>query len=349
MKSVNVERHWYRARLSLMMGLFVPFSLLFSLIISVRRFLYRHDYLHRYQASVPVIVVGNITVGGTGKTPMVIWLAKVLRARGLRPGIVSRGYGGMTHSSPILVKSTHEAHHVGDEVLLLQQRTNCPIVVCPNRVKSVQFLLQMTDCDIVISDDGLQHYALKRDVEIVMVNGDRRFGNRYVLPSGPLREPIKRLNEADFVVVSGGKADDGYQFNMSKVHIYPLHQPLTQVHFSHFVQQPIHAVAGIAHAERFFSLLEKKGLTILRHPFPDHHAFKTEDLQFNDAYYILMTEKDAVKCQRFVNTRCFVISIDMAPNQKFCDALWMKLTSLGIRSAINETDHHAAHLDNEFV
>ena len=305
-----------------------PFSVLYCLVIWLRRQFYRLGIFKHQRLNVPVIIVGNITVGGTGKTPFVVWLAKQLQQAGYQPGIISRGYGGNADYYPQLVTPHSDPGIVGDEPVLISQQTQCPMVVAPNRVAAGQMLLKLHDCDIIISDDGLQHYALDRDIEIVVVDGSRMFGNQYCLPAGPLREPLSRLNTIDFIAHNGSPASP--EFNMTLSHHYAVNlaDPTIKREVSDFADQTVHAVAGIGNPGRFFNQLNNHGLTIIPHPFTDHHTFIAKDLFFNDDNPILMTEKDAVKCKLFANTNMWVIPIETAISGKLERHILTKLAGL---------------------
>jgi len=256
------------------------------------------------------VVVGNITLGGTGKTPLVIWLVQQLAARGLRPGVVSRGYAGERHAGTHLVGADDAAGQVGDEPLLIGRRTGAPVVIGRHRVAGVAHLAEL-GVDIVISDDGLQHYALDRQMEIAVVDGERGLGNGRLLPAGPLREPAERLGTVDCVVRNGGAPEPG-QLGMTLA-------GATMRNLVNDSRRPLadaggetwHAVAGVGNPERFFRLLETQGIRLLRHPLPDHAALSAADLQFSDEYPILMTEKDAVKCQPFATERLWCLPVDV--------------------------------------
>jgi len=305
-----------------------PLSALYRCIISIRHYGYRSGLLTQTSLAVPVIIVGNISVGGTGKTPTVIWLAKQLQQAGFRPGIISRGYGGQSEYYPLEVKSDSQASQVGDEPLLIHRQTACPMVVGPDRVAAGKMLLNTTDCNIVISDDGLQHYALQRDIEIVVVDSQRLFGNEYCLPAGPLREPLSRLHCVDFIIHNGGH--ESAQFTMSLIQgdAINLCDPKLSKSLASFQQQKLHAIAGIGNPQRFFQQLVGHGLTIESHAFADHHAFNADDLQFNDDQPILMTEKDAVKCQQFANKNMWYIPINAAISGKLSQKLLHTLAGL---------------------
>jgi tetraacyldisaccharide 4'-kinase len=298
--------------------LLLPLALAFAVLVTIRRALYRLGLLPVRRFPVPVIVVGNLTVGGTGKTPLVIWLADHLRSLGRRPGIVSRGYGGKAGSWPQPVRPDSDPVMVGDEAVVLASRSGCPVCVGPDRPAAVVALLQHTGCDLVLSDDGLQHYALGRDLEIVVVDGERRFGNGWLLPAGPLREPRRRLRAVDLVVVNGEAPRAGeYALRMGRPGVVPLSGTAAAEPVSRFAGQRVHAVAGVGNPERFFDLLARHAIVVVPHAFPDHHRFQAEDLAFGDELPILMTEKDAVKCRRFAAAHHWVVRVDAQPDAGF--------------------------------
>lgn len=293
----------------------------------MRRAAYRVGVFRVQRFSVPVIVIGNITVGGTGKTPLVIWLADHLRQRGLKPGIVSRGYGGRARHWPQQVRPDSDTATVGDEAVVLATRTGCPMCVGPDRPAAVAALLQHTDVDMVICDDGLQHYALARDLEIAVVDGERRFGNGFLLPAGPLREPVKRLKDVD-LVIANGQADRG-EYSMQL--FQPVLQSLDgnqQMALADLQGQVVHALAGLGNPERFFDLLRRHGLSLDVRSFPDHHAFRAVDLVFDDQRPVLMTEKDAVKCRRLRCSNCWVVQVDVQPDAAFVHQLALSLKEI---------------------
>jgi tetraacyldisaccharide 4'-kinase len=284
-----------------------PASLLYAAIIALRRLCYRRGWLRSERLPVPVIVVGNVTVGGTGKTPLVIWLVEQLRARGWRPGIVSRGYGGASAQWPREVHAHSDPVEVGDEPVLLAQRLACPIVVGPRRVEAGRRLLAGQAVDIVVADDGLQHYALGRDIEIVVVDGARGLGNRMLLPAGPLREPPGRLRGVDLIVINSGSGA-GARMDLLPDAVTRLDGSETRP-LAEFRERTVHAVAGIGNPERFFASLRAAGLDVQPHAFPDHHRFKAEDIVFADNAEVVMTEKDAVKCRRFAGSRHWYLPV----------------------------------------
>jgi len=306
---------WYREHSFL--KLLLPLSFLFRCLIYLRRQCYRFGIFKSKRFPKPIIVVGNITVGGTGKTPLVIYLAQQLKQQGYKPGIVSRGYGGIAKRYPLQVSASSDPIEVGDEAVLIAARTQCPMVVDPKRINAAQVLLDQHDCDVLISDDGLQHYALARDIEIAVIDGARRLGNRWCLPAGPLREPARRLHEVDFVVVNGaGRADEiVMQLQPGRfINLVDSNKTQMAVYFS---EQTIHAVAGIGNPQRFFKSLRELGLQIIEHPFPDHHRYCVDDLNFNDALPIVMTEKDAVKCKAFVDEGVWYLPVDAELDETF--------------------------------
>lgn len=303
---------WYRSRW--WPRLLFPFELLFRLTVAIRAGLYRRGIFKAHKLPVPVIVVGNLNVGGTGKTPLVIWLSQRLRREGRVPGILSRGYGGSSGDTAQLVTLNSDPLHVGDEPVVLARRSGCRVAVGSERAKAAPLLLK-EGVDVVICDDGLQHLKLKRDFEILVVDGDRGFGNGRCLPAGPLREPAARAASVNAIVQNSG----------DKLVIAPSEVPVLKMTLRQLVAVPlaggetrrlgefhgqkVHAVAGIGNPERFFRELEKQGLEVIRHPFPDHAALVMDDVLFMDDYPVLMTEKDAVKCADFADKRHFFVPV----------------------------------------
>lgn len=304
----------------------MPLSLIYVDIIRIRRFLYRKHFFNSSKLPVPVIIVGNITVGGTGKTPLVIWLVNLLREKGCNPGVISRGYGGATKDRAVFVKPDSRPEEVGDEPLLIVRHSGCPMVVCSDRAKAGRRLLQYYDCDVIICDDGLQHYALQRDIEIAVIDGQRRFGNGYCLPAGPLREPVERLREVDLIIVNGDTAEEGeYVMHFIGQEAVNLQTGET-VALQALREADCHALAGIGNPRRFFTLLAEAGLRFTEHAFPDHHLYRAADIDFKDDRPVLMTEKDAVKCQAFSDERHWYVPIRAKPETAFTEQLLMKLT-----------------------
>ena len=321
----GLQWHWYR--ITPLHLLLLPLSLLFLLIVATRRLLFRRGILSSVKLPVPVIIVGNISVGGTGKTPLTLRLAEQLRDYGWHPGIISRGFGG-SGNNPREVLPTSAPATVGDEPVLMAQRKLCPVWVGRDRPAAALALLSAhPECDIILSDDGLQHYRLQRDVEIVVVDGMRRFGNGFLLPAGPLRETQSRLREVDAVVINGGKAALGeYLMQLEGVHFYNLLNPETTATAADFHGQVVHAIAGIGHPERFFSHLNKLGISAQTHAYPDHHAYSAGDLAYAGANALLMTEKDAVKCLSFADERCWVLRVDAHLDSALIQLILKKIT-----------------------
>jgi len=269
---------------------------------------------------VPVVVVGNITVGGTGKTPLVIALVHALRARGLKPGVLSRGYG-REGSKIQLLDAASDAIQVGDEPMLIHA-AGIPVAVGRDRLAAGRLLLARHDCDVIVADDGLQHIALRRDVEICVIDGARRFGNGLLLPAGPLREPIARLDTVDFRVCNGDEAHaNEVPMRLIGDRAIPLRDPGAGRALSDFAGQRVHAVAGIGNPARFFAMLRHAGLDIVEHAFPDHHGFIAGELDFGDTAPVLMTEKDAVKCRPFASPRHWQVPVRAVLPEAFFDAV----------------------------
>jgi tetraacyldisaccharide 4'-kinase len=314
---------WYKDPF---IGVFLmPLGFLFSDFVKFRKFLYRFGVLKRHTLPVPVIVIGNITVGGTGKTPLIIWLAQLLKNDGFKPGIISRGYGGQAEVWPQWVAENSTAELVGDEALLIAKQADCPMAVSPIRADAARLLLDKSDCNVILSDDGLQHYALNRDIEIAVIDGERRFGNGYCLPAGPLREPIERLQSVDFIVVNGEKSEDN-EFSMqiagnTAVNLVSGQQKPLQA----FSTTNCHALAGIGNPDRFFKLLESAGLACKTHSFPDHYKFQPSDISFPDSEPVLMTEKDAVKCMAFAGGQHWYVPVKAFPDADFAEGLLRRL------------------------
>lgn len=315
-------QRWYKK--NFFCYLLLPFTVIYCFVIFFRRLFYRLGLKKTTHFSVPVIVVGNISVGGTGKTPLVIWMANFLRQQGFHPGIVSRGHGGKATTYPQQVTAQSDPLMVGDEAVLIAAKTQCPMMVAPKRTSAVAALLKNNDCDVVISDDGLQHYALGRAIEIAVIDGQRRFGNGFCLPAGPLREPWKRLQQVDFIIANGAVAPHEYAMQLAPKAIYNLAQPELILNPQQ-IHQPVHAVAGIGNPQRFFSSLRLLGLQLIEHPFPDHYLFQKKDLAFADNLPIIMTEKDAVKCQRFADERFWCLPIEVNIDKNFSVAVLKKL------------------------
>ena len=307
-----LERQWYRW--SVWHLILVPLSLLYWLISGSRRALYRSGWKRREKLPLPVIVVGNISVGGTGKTPLVIALVALLQAAGYRPGVISRGYRG-TGTLPRLVIAESEPQEMGDEPVLLARKARCPVWVGQRRVEAGQALIaNHPDVNVIVCDDGLQHYQLARDIEIVVIDAMRWFGNGQLLPAGPLREPVRRLRSADVVVINGwlpGAPMQRREFTMQLNGnlLYNLRNPELKAQPEIFAGQTVHAVAGIGYPLRFFKHLKQLRMNCIEHSFPDHHAFTPQDFPWHETEVIVMTEKDAVKCVDFLGDNAWVLPV----------------------------------------
>jgi len=299
----------------------LPLSWLFRLVSRLRYHAYRVGLLATTKLPVPVIVVGNITVGGTGKTPLVIWLARHLQGLGYKPGIISRGYGGKATEWPFPVSPDSDPEWVGDEPVLLASRTGCPLWVGPDRPATALALLAAAECDILISDDGLQHYALHRDLEVVVIDGARGLGNGLSLPAGPLRERPSRLARVDLVIANGPSVLTSYQMSLQPGQLINLASPSLRVGLDYFKDQSVHAMAGIGNPERFFNTLRTAGLRAYAQPFPDHHGFSEAEITPDDALPVLMTEKDAVKCAPFAHRRHWYLEVSAQPDLGFIQQL----------------------------
>jgi tetraacyldisaccharide 4'-kinase len=276
--------------------LLAPFAVVFGIVIRLRRALYRLGILRTTHPGIPVIVVGNITVGGTGKTPVVAWLVDRLVAAGRKPAVVSRGYGGSQRGAPRVVTadSNAEAAKAGDEPVLLARRTGRPVVVCTDRVRAAERAVEL-GADVIVADDGLQHYALARDLEIAVVDGERRFGNGWLLPAGPLREPRSRLAEVALVLCNGGQAEQGMQpFRLEPRELIALGDG-RRAPLSSLAGREVYALAGIGAPRRFIATLTAAGARPLVVPAPDHGRVDLGALSFDDSRPLVMTEKDAVK------------------------------------------------------
>ena len=315
----RLDHYWYTRSPWLL--LLTPFSLLFRIVAGLRRFAYRHGLLRSYRVPRPVIIAGNITAGGTGKTPLVIWLAGYLRGKGYQPGIISRGYGGKANSWPQQVRPDSDPAMVGDEAVLMAGATQCPMAVGPDRVAVAQALIEHSDCDVIISDDGLQHYALQRDIEIIVIDGVRRFGTGFSLPAGPMREPASRLQEADLVVINGLGGSNEHQMRMNPGDVHNLLDDSITRRLSDFHGHAVHAVAGIGNPERFFQSLQQQGMQVDKHAFPDHYQFSAADIRFGDSKPVIMTEKDAVKCRYFATENDWYIPVTVQMSAEFCQCL----------------------------
>lgn len=288
-----VERVWYGS--SPLALLLLPFAWLFAGIARLRRLSYQWGWRAAPELPAPVVIVGNITAGGSGKTPIVIWLCQALVKEGYQPAIVSRGYGGTVGAEPHFVTAADSAERVGDEALLLRHATGLPVCVCADRVKAAR-KAAAHGADVIIADDGLQHYALRRRMELLVVDGERLFGNGHRLPAGPLREPVSRLAEADAVLINGGQgALTGIRFDLQPGDARRASAPEESLPLSAFAGKRVWAVAGVGNPGRFFRTLQKFGIETDPVSVSDHGLTNLEELQRQRAQPVLMTEKDAVK------------------------------------------------------
>ena len=316
---------WYKK--SIWLYLLYPFSLLFSYLTNRRRRKYIKNKVKLFKPDIPVIVVGNLTIGGTGKTPLVKYIATKLIDKGYRPGIVSRGYGG-SFKETLRVNENTSVKETGDEAQILA-KLNIPFYIDKNRVRAVKKLIANHDCDVIISDDGLQHYKMGRDIEINVIDGKRRLGNNLTFPAGPLRESKSRLKTVDFVVNNSGPTKDNeYLMNIIPSKFVHLKSGKSYSVEDWPMHNQVHAVAGLGNPGRFFDLLDKLGFDIIRHPYPDHHNFSSNDIFYLDHLPIIMTEKDASKCKDFDNNKIWYLTIDADVNNKFIDDLEDKLKSI---------------------
>lgn len=323
------EKQW--AGYTLWHILLMPLSWLFAVLSFLRRYLYKIHWLKSYRVAVPVIVVGNINVGGTGKTPLVIWLAEQLTSAGYKPGIISRGYGGSAKQVAQVLSSSDPAV-VGDEAVLIATRTACPVFVSANRVAAAQNLLaSFPECNVIISDDGLQHYRLQRDVEIVVYDAVKGFGNGALLPAGPLRESISRLKTVD-AIVCNGKSNQSNVFESIEMQLesgpfYNLLAVDQKVDAQAFSQKKVVAIAGIGNPARFFESLKRLGVQFEGRYYADHYPFQAEDFGSIDADIIVMTEKDAVKCRTFALSNYWVLPVNAVIKNGLMPAILSKISN----------------------
>jgi tetraacyldisaccharide 4'-kinase len=312
-----IHRVWYGdGRLG---WLLLPLSGLYWLVVVTRKYLYDQGLLRTHQVSAPVIIVGNITAGGTGKTPTVIWLVGELRKRGFRPGIVSRGYGGSHSRTSMRVEPDSDAAVVGDEPVLLARRGRCPVVVDPDRVRAAAMLVE-DGVDVIVADDGLQHYRLGRDYEICVIDGERGLGNRRLLPAGPLREGPQRLDGVEQVLVNGALRGDSLDQTCAEQNAISFELVATEASrangslvrpLDRFAGTTVHAVAAIGNPQRFFDLLRSHDIQVIEHSFADHAPLDAAALRFGDDFDVFMTEKDAVKLGPKMRDKYWYVPVDV--------------------------------------
>ncbi|WP_024690487.1 tetraacyldisaccharide 4'-kinase [Pseudomonas tremae] len=308
---------WYKGHPALM--LLRPLESLYRRVVDSKRARFVAGEGDIYRAPVPIIVVGNITIGGTGKTPLILWMIEHCRLRGLRVGVVSRGYGAKPPSLPWRVQPDQSAAEAGDEPLLIVKRCGVPLMIDPDRSRAVQALLAAEPLDLILSDDGLQHYRLARDLELVLIDAARGLGNRRCLPAGPLREPVERLKSVDALLYNGAAADsdDGYAFSLKPSALINLHSGERRPVDYFPAGQALHAVAGIGNPQRFFKTLEGLHWRPVAHAFADHAVYSAQALTFTPALPLVMTEKDAVKCRAFAGDDWWYLAVDAAPSDAF--------------------------------
>lgn len=303
--------------------LLFPITLLFWVLSAGRRLAFQTQLKKSTAVTAPVIVVGNISVGGNGKTPLVVYLAKRLRQEGYNPGVLSRGYGAQQASFPHSVTASCTAQQVGDEPVLMRQHINCPLVIDPIRARGATKLVDEHKCDVIICDDGLQHYALERDIEIAVMDGQRLTGNGCLLPAGPLREGKWRLQSVDFVVLNGGLANNGeYLMALESGRLVNVSNPNKSLSI-HDLSLDVSAIAAIGNPQRFFTMLEQKQVKLKACiSFVDHHKFNVKDIPDGA---VIMTEKDAVKCREFAHKDCWYLPVNAHLPQQFDTKLIQKL------------------------
>lgn len=322
---MSIVDAWYRKHAWL--WLLWPLSVLFTLLARQRRARLQRTW-PLDPTDIPVVVVGNITVGGTGKSPFVIALVRQLQAIGLRPAVITRGYGGRASHYPCFLDAASTVEEAGDEAIMIRRSVSCPVVVDRRRVRAIEALRKSQTCDVIISDDGLQHYAMPRALEIVMLDGERLLGNGLCLPAGPLREPAARLEQVDYVVMNGDSTDStlaaGRYGRKPTMHLRPaawvnlrsgarvdLHSlPLAGA-------GRLHAFAGIGNPQRFFATVRALGYSPLCHPFPDHYRFGAQDLRFASGNTVVMTQKDAVKCEGFAGADYWYLAVEAELDSDF--------------------------------
>lgn len=303
----SLQHYWYKS--SALVWLLLPVSWLYCLIVFIRRKLYQLNIKRSYGCNVPLIVIGNIVVGGSGKTPLLISLCEYLKERGFKPGVVSRGYGG-NFTGIKQVYHTDTAELVGDEPLMIHRQTSVPVVVGADRVAAAQYLVNNNQCDVVLSDDGLQHYRMQRDFEIAVVDSDRRYGNGFCLPAGPLRERRSRIKDVNMLIYNGDTdvKPNECSYLLETAGLQKLsgdeNRPI-----SSFVGKSVHAVAGIGHPQRFFNQLQKSSVTVIEHAYPDHYTYSQDDFDGWSEECIIMTEKDAVKCRHLSLSDAWVLNV----------------------------------------
>jgi len=311
-----IQNSWYQP-FGILTLILLPLSILFCVVAMARRCFYRMNILHSEKVKAPVIIVGNISVGGTGKTPLVIAITQYLKAQGYRPGVICRGYRGKARNWPQRVTVESDPYWVGDEAVIIANRCRCPVCAGPSRVESAKLLIESEGCNVIISDDGLQHYNLKRDVEIAVVDAQRGLGNGLCLPAGPLRELPFRLKTVNMKVCNGAEQGDMYGMELKSYAFHNINNETELKPLDAFAGVKVNAVSGIGNNARFFKNLQRLGILINEHQFSDHHSYTVDELRFNDELPLLMTEKDAVKCKKFSLQNAWYLKVDALISNNF--------------------------------
>jgi len=328
---MELSRPAYWATRNLISYLLWPVSKLFQCVSYLRKQCYQVGLLSRWRSPVPIIIVGNITVGGAGKSPLVIALTDLLLRESLSVGIVARGYGGNSVSDPVVVTGDSDPSNVGDECVMLAQRTGVPVVACADRVMAVKHLLSVAKPDVVISDDGMQHYRLQRDLEIAVIDASYGIGNGFCMPAGPLREPASRLRSVHMLVHSGAdRTMPGYTLHGTEA--VSLADETRRVPLAFFQASQVHALAGIAAPDRFFGFLRAQGLQVIEHPRSDHSVYCKDDLLFGDELAVLMTEKDRVKVREYKLDNCWYVPVTARLDDKIVEEFLMHIERIGLMS-----------------
>jgi tetraacyldisaccharide 4'-kinase len=314
--------HYSKSLVSLLL---LPLSAVFLLISFIRKTLYQFNFLKSFKLKIPVIVVGNITSGGTGKTPLIIYLANELKKNGYRPGIISRGYGSKTEGV-MEVSQKSDVAEAGDEPMLIQKHTHLPVFVSKDRVLAAKALVKKyAKTDVILSDDGIQHYRLRRDLEVLVIDGTRKFGNGYLLPAGPLREFRSKLKTVDAIVCNHKKVIDGSYLMKYTGHLLINLKTNKKIHLNNLSLKNIHAIAGIGNPDRFFDYLKTYNILFSSSVFQDHYKFSKKDFRDMNDKNIIMTEKDAVKCQQFSRNNFWYLPVIAEVDSKFTDVILKKL------------------------
>jgi tetraacyldisaccharide 4'-kinase len=296
-----------------------PFSMLYWLIFKLRKNFSTTTIITK---PCKVIVIGNLTVGGSGKTPLTIALASFLKQNNFRVGIISRGYGGKSNHYPLLVTKESNPLEVGDEALLMARNSDCPVMISPKRSQALNKLLLQNDFDFIISDDGLQNFSIPHDLEILVIDAKRFWGNGFLLPAGPLREDVSRVKKINLVVINGESVQKidfpFYQMKLLPLKFQRVNNPSQVISIAELKNKTVHAVSGIGNPNNFFAMLKTLGLKIIEHSFPDHYLYQASDLvEFSMQDIVIMTEKDAVKCQSFTSDNFYYLSVSAKVDQDF--------------------------------